>query len=345
MNRIENQPKTVATDFTAKRISWSAIFAGTVVVLVVQLALSLLGLGIGASTIDPLAERNPLSGMGTGSGIWLLVTTLISLFIGGWVAGRVSGTHEKVEGSIHGFVAWGMATLATTYLLASAVGGIWSGTSRLVGSAASLVGDGVKASAPAIGNMVSDKLAAEGIDIRTIQNEAKTLLMQTGKPELQPGALEQKAERTQNQVESDAAQAAQNPQNADAEFAQIWERIVQSGKSTIDAVDKEAMVNVLVARTTMTREEATATVNRWESTFAAAKVKFDEAKVQAEQKAREAGDKAAEGISKGAIWSFVALLLGAISAAFGGLFGATRAPYLVLPYQAPAEYRRPVVQH
>ena len=328
---IESNSVSLESEFSTKRISWAAIFAGAVVALVVHLALSVLGIGIGASTIDPLAEGNPFRGMGTGSGIWLLITTLISLFAGGWVAGRVSGTHQKVEGSIHGFLAWGIATLVTSYLLASAVGGLWSGASSLVGGATSVAGQAVKASAPAIGNMISGQLDAQGIDLKSIQAEARTILRQTGKVELQPDTLEQSATKTQNQIQGDLGQAAKDPQNADAEFTQIWNRVIQRGEATLNAADKEAMVNILLARSDMSREEATTTVNRWESTFAAAKIKFEETKVQAEQKAREVGDSAAEGVSKGAIWSFIALLLGSIAAGIGGLFGATRAPYFATP--------------
>ncbi|RZA25040.1 MAG: hypothetical protein EOP10_08080 [Proteobacteria bacterium] len=343
MTPIEAQV-TANNQVSVKRISWPAIFAGVVVVLVVQLALSLLGLGIGASTIDPLAQQNPLSGMGTGSGIWLVVSTLIALFVGGWIAGRVSGMHNKVEGSIHGFLTWGLATLVTTYLLATVMGGMVRGAGNMLGGAASLVGQGLKTAAPAIGDAVSGQLSAQGIDLNSITAEAKTLLSQTAKPELQPNAIENQAERTQAQVEGGVTQAAKNPQNAEAELTQIWNRVMQNGKSTLEAADKEALVNVLVARSSMSPEEATTVVNRWESTYAAAKVKFDQTKVQAEQKAREAGDKAAENISKGAIWSFVALVLGGLAAAFGGLFGALRAPYS-LPVLTEANYRRPIVQH
>ncbi len=34
-----------------------------------QLALSILGLGIGASAVNPATEQNPMSGIGTGAGV------------------------------------------------------------------------------------------------------------------------------------------------------------------------------------------------------------------------------------------------------------------------------------
>ncbi len=52
-----------------KRVSWGAIFAGAVITLVTQLALSILGIGIGASTVNPLNEQNSTSGLGAGAGI------------------------------------------------------------------------------------------------------------------------------------------------------------------------------------------------------------------------------------------------------------------------------------
>jgi hypothetical protein len=64
----------------------------------------------------------------------------------------------------------------------------------------------------------------------------------------------------------------------------------------------------------MSRDDAAAIVDRWQA-------KIAETRQQAEQKAREVGDAAARGLSKAALWSFVAMLLGAVAAALGGLHG------------------------
>jgi hypothetical protein len=47
-----------------KRISWSAIFAGVVLAMVVSLILNLIGTAIGSASIDPLQEGNALDGIG-----------------------------------------------------------------------------------------------------------------------------------------------------------------------------------------------------------------------------------------------------------------------------------------
>ena len=54
-----------------RRISWGAIIGGTIIALVTQITLSLLGIGIGASTIH-VQSGQFRSGLGSGSAIWLV---------------------------------------------------------------------------------------------------------------------------------------------------------------------------------------------------------------------------------------------------------------------------------
>lgn len=107
-----------------KRISWSAVFAGVLVAIVTQMLLTLLGLGIGLSTIDPVTERNPTAGLGTGSAIWYIISSLLALFLGGWVAGRLASAPRLFDGIIHGVLTWCLVTLLTVYFLTTAIGGI-----------------------------------------------------------------------------------------------------------------------------------------------------------------------------------------------------------------------------
>lgn len=67
----------------ARRASWAAILAGVTVALATQLLLGVLGLAIGASTIDPLRGDTPTRGLGIATGLWFLLTGLASLFAGG----------------------------------------------------------------------------------------------------------------------------------------------------------------------------------------------------------------------------------------------------------------------
>ena len=62
-------------------VSWGAIFAGAVVVLVVQLMLAMMGLGIGLYAMNP--PEGPTAGLGIGALIWWVISANIALFLGG----------------------------------------------------------------------------------------------------------------------------------------------------------------------------------------------------------------------------------------------------------------------
>src|SRR5688572_24020419 len=100
-----------------RRISWGAIFAGLIVALVCQIVLTMLGVAIGAATIEPLNEQRPLENLGTGAAIWWIVSSLISLFLGACVAGRLAGVPRRGDGALHGIIMWGTATLITFLLV------------------------------------------------------------------------------------------------------------------------------------------------------------------------------------------------------------------------------------
>lgn len=115
-----------------KRISWGAVFAGTIVAIMVSLVLGLLGIGIGAATINPMSEQQPAQGLGMGAAIWWAITTLIAFFVGGYVAGRLAGVARRIDAMLHGIVTWGLATLFTLFLLGSAIGQLIGGTTSLL---------------------------------------------------------------------------------------------------------------------------------------------------------------------------------------------------------------------
>ncbi len=132
IERDYNAPVHARPETAGKSISWGAILAGALLALVVQLMLSVLGIGIGASTINPLSEQNPADGIGTGAAIWFVVSSLIALFAGGWVAGHLAGVARNSDRALHGILTWGLTTLVTFYLLTTAIGGLIGGTANLL---------------------------------------------------------------------------------------------------------------------------------------------------------------------------------------------------------------------
>ena len=311
----------------AKRISWGAVFAGAVLALVIQLALSLLGLGIGLGTIDPLTEQDPMAGIGIGAAIWWVISMLVSLYLGASVASRLAGMPRPTDGLLHGLLTWSVVTLMTFYLLTTAVGRIIGGVTGVAGRALSGVGSGLAAVAPEAGDAIKKELKEQGIDLNNVKQQARLLLRQTGKAELSPENIERQAKAAGRDAKAEAGQSATNPQAADDNLDELIDRLGSKAENIGNAADRDAAVNVVMKRTGKSRAESEQIVDNWIATAKQAQAKFAEAKVKAEAAAREAGDKAAAALSKAALMAALGLGLGAAAAAFGG---RRAAPHSVL---------------
>lgn len=138
----------------AFQVSWGSILAGSAVALVTYLIFSVLGTAIGAQAVDMMQKGNPLSGFGTGTGIWLLVSTLASLAAGAFVAGRTAPN----RGGLHGLLSWAITTLLTTWLVVSLASGVVGLAGSAVGKGLSLAGSGLAAAAPNVGEGLKQQL-------------------------------------------------------------------------------------------------------------------------------------------------------------------------------------------
>lgn len=274
------------------------ILAGSAVALVTYLIFSVLGTAIGAQAVDMMQQGNPLSGFGTGTGIWLLVSTLVALAAGAFVAGRTAPN----RGGLHGLLSWSITTLLTTWLMVSLASGVVGLAGSAVGKGLSLAGSGLAAAAPNVGEGLKQQLDKNGIslDWGSLENQLNATLKQTGKPELNPARLEQKADRVAADGKQSAMDAAADPAQAATELKQWFERVKQSGEPTLSAADKNALVNIVAARTGKSRDEASQIVDNYAQAYQQAVQKVEKLKAQAEQKAREAADEAAKQLSRAA---------------------------------------------
>jgi hypothetical protein len=124
------------------RISWGAVFAGAIIALATQIVLALIGMAIGLATLNPATGDNPSgTALGAGAAIWLVISSLISLFLGGYIAARLAG---RFNGWLHGLITWGTLTLLTLMLLTTAAG-------QLIGTASGLTSFAVSNSDKALG--------------------------------------------------------------------------------------------------------------------------------------------------------------------------------------------------
>ena len=273
------------------RVSWGAVIAGAVVALTIGLMLNALGAGIGATTVDAAARDTPsASSFGIGAAIWVLVSNLIGLAVGGYVAARLSGTSDNTDGTLHGLAVWGTTFLISAVLLGNLVSGIAStaasGASSLVSSVASGAGSAVSA----VGQQ-----AANRTDTSTLQNAAQGLV-----------------DRVQNALSGGGAPASMTSDQRKAEMGTLVTRRVTDGQ--LSTADRERLNQLVAAEYNLSPQDAQARVQQAEQ-------QATQTARQAEERARSAADAAASGAAKAGFAVFGIMLLGAIASVLGARRG------------------------
>jgi len=236
------------------KVAWGAVFAGAVVAIAVQIMFTVLGWAIDFALIEPAQAQAVPRGMGVGAAVWWIVTGLISLFIGGWVAGRMAGLPQRLDAGLHGLVTWGLALLISVFLLTTAVGNLVGGTMQVVTQT----------------------------DMQQQQQDGMGALV---------GDL--------TRILTDRGRGDVRPQTAAGQLM-----LTLQG-------DREAAVEMLTQQTDMTRAEAEQRVAQLERQYPQLR----------REPGQVAGD-AADTIAQASMWTFIALVLGAAAAAFGGTIAA-----------------------
>jgi hypothetical protein len=269
-----------------RRISWAAIFGGVIMVIAVQLLLSLLGAGIGASTVNVNAGSTPdASSFSIGAGIWWIVSSVVALAFGGYVSAWLAGIELRWDGMLHGLITWGIATLLTIYLLTSAVGGIIGGGFSAFGSVASAAGGGIKEAAQPLAQ-------ASGISPDMLQQQAQAYLQPTNPDP-----------------------ATMSPQ--DAQKAVVTDLTTYAKGGPDAAAAKDHVISIMAAQRHVNHDQAA-------KQFDDAQAKLQQAKAQAVQTAKNAADASASAASTTSFAAFADLLLGAVAAAIGGALAIQR---------------------
>lgn len=137
-------------------IRWGAIIAGVVSGSASYLLLTLLGVAVGLTAVDPNAVE-PVGHVPLATGIWTGISMLVGAFIGGYVAGHMSGLSRSIDGMLHGFVAWGVTTLLYAVLATTAVGALLGGTFKIL--AEGLQAGATATTQTAAGQNILDQLA------------------------------------------------------------------------------------------------------------------------------------------------------------------------------------------
>ena len=117
--------------------------------------LHILGIGVTASSIDTSQHASDaLTTIGGVGGVWNLVATAVSLFIGGFVASTLARTFTSSRAAIYGLGVWAITTLVATAVIVptllngagnaiSAAGTVADRAAQALGSATSGAASGV----------------------------------------------------------------------------------------------------------------------------------------------------------------------------------------------------------
>lgn len=156
---------------------------------------------------------------------------MISTFVGGWVAGRLSSAPRSFDATLHGILTWSLMTLLTFYLLTTALGQVIGGASSLVSGVLGAAESGIAAAGPGLADAAQDQLKKQGIelDLGDLRGEVEQLLRDTGKPGLRPQALERQADRAQAQAGNAAPNALQATHREPTKPQMVLSTVLSSG--------------------------------------------------------------------------------------------------------------------
>jgi hypothetical protein len=228
------------------RVAWGAIFAGVVVALVVQVMLTMLGVGIGLATLDPASGDNPAaSTFSVTAAVWWFISGIIAAFAGGYVAARMSGRTVPTTGAFHGLTTWAFTTLLVVYLLTttagSLVGGVFSGVASALGGVGQTV---ARTAAPVLAeanplDAIERQVRATGTDPEALNNAAVNAIRQllTGDASNADQARQQAAQALAQARNIPLEQASQQVAAFEQEYQQT---IAQTKQAATEAADTAA---------------------------------------------------------------------------------------------------------
>jgi hypothetical protein len=195
-------------------------------------------------------------------------------------------------------MVWCLATV--TAILAVTVGAGWAlgNLSKIVGGGLSAVGKPIAAATSGAADLAKDAADRNKGMVSSFIDEAVSA-------------------RAQGKTETDAIRARRD-------LGMALSRLVAGGDTTAEA-NKQAIVDVLTRDLGVPDADARRMADDWTASVQKLRSQLDEMKQKAETRAREAAEKSSKALSIMSLGSFVAFMIGAIFAAWGGRHGGATA--------------------
>lgn len=237
-------------------ISWGAVLAGALLALALAATLNILGAGFAAMSVDATGRDTPEADTITiGAAIWMVLVYVVSVFVGGYAAARLSGTFSDTDGVLHGLSVWAVVFLLSAMLLANAVWGVAAGavqaTGQVLGGAGAAISSVAERAMPATGpeawvERAQNALRGTGQPPQQMTTEERaaevaTLLQRR----IANGALTPQERTRLNalvaaELQISEQEAAQRVQAAEAEAQQAAQRLEAQAREAADAAAEAA---------------------------------------------------------------------------------------------------------
>lgn len=196
-------------------ISWRSIAAGLLIALFTMTGLIGLGLAFGGISMD---EATSAKNVGIFTGIWFIVSTILSLFVGSYYAARVSKFRMGRIGSAQGLVIAALFLGFFLYQTISAIGSISSATGAFLGKSGGIIAQGAESASdsPAIMNTISS-MSEDALGNLNLKSDPSTVAQGLG-----TRLLRGDAESAKNYL---SFQAGISPAEADTYIAKVKSRV------------------------------------------------------------------------------------------------------------------------
>lgn len=108
-------------------MKFRAVIAGWLVATAVAGLLYTAGLALGFASFDAWNAAGSAKGVGIGTAVWMIVTWVAALFMGGMFAAWFDGRNDETSGALHGVTVWGLSLTTTAIWLALGLGHAMTG--------------------------------------------------------------------------------------------------------------------------------------------------------------------------------------------------------------------------
>lgn len=309
------------------RIPWRGVFAGSVVAIALQTLLMLIGVGVGLVAVD--APSN-MGGVAIATGIWWVISGVASVFVGAWVAGRLTVPRDALDGAITGAVTWSLLTVASLWLATASAGAVIGGAYAATAGAAQAALSGGSETNVIVRNGSEQQRDGENrpgyVDLGAGGNGLD--------PQINWGAIGSDVEKFLNSagirtsgidMSEEFESFGDAPVVNTREFYGRVRTFLERGRD----VDREAIVDYLSENTEMSEAEIDQALDKWEERYRELRADAERLAREAKQFGRDATEATSDFVGEAALWTAFMLVLGLGAGCAGGAVGVRAAPVTV----------------